>query len=331
MVENNYRLRFLIAICIATGAFFNAPVVEASADKNSTSSACLLKYDSLSLIMCEKNLESEGDILGMVAPITNATASDSAMSSSDSTQQKKEEKKLGVKEVKGVQKEYEYTNRVVKGKTKYYTMTRKHPDVESDRLEVLVNGDKVRAIKLDQSEKWYFVEIFKSHDPELEGKQGWIEAWLVDDEQVPVKPSPTPTRALPTPSAELVASTASAPAPVTGSADGEAMFAKINAHRASIGLPAYEKSPRLCSIAAQRAPEIHNEVFGSGYIHQGFNERGYNASATENMVAMGGLDANFNWWMNSGIHRRAIESPSYKYSCGECVGGGCVQIFSSQP
>ena len=325
MLENNYRLRFLIAICIAAGAFFSAPVVEASADKDS-SSACLLKYDSLSRIMCEKKPGNEGDVLGMVAPITSATSTDSA-STNQSTENKKEEKKLGVKEVKGVKKEYEYTDRVVKGKTKWYTMTREHPDVDSERVEVLVNGDKVRAIKLDQSEQWYFVEIFKSHDPELEGKQGWIETWLIDDEKVPVKPSPTPTSILPSPAAE----TQAPPAPVTGSADGEAMFAKINAHRASIGLPAFQKSDRLCAIAAQRAPEIHNEVFGSGYIHQGFNERGYNANATENMVAMGGLDANFNWWMNSGIHRRAIESPTLQYSCGECVGGGCVQIFSSQP
>lgn len=264
----------------------------------------------------------------MVAPITNATATDSATPQENTTKEKQDEKKLGVKEVKGVKKDYVYTDRVVKGQTKYYTMTREKPDVKSERVEALVNGDKVRAIKLDETKEWYFVEIYKSHDPELEGTEGWIETWLIDDENVPVKPSPTPTSVLPSPSSQQ---SETPPAPVTGSADGEAMFAKINAHRASIGLPAFQKSDRLCAIASQRAPEIHNEVFGSGYIHQGFNERGYNANATENMVAMGSLDANFNWWMNSGIHRRAIESPTLVYSCGECVGGGCVQIFSSQP
>ena len=56
------------------------------------------------------------------------------------------------------------------------------------------------------------------------------------------------------------ASTANKPA----SLNSDVIFDMINAHRASIGLPAYQKDERICQVARERGPELYNEIFVTG-------------------------------------------------------------------
>lgn len=121
------------------------------------------------------------------------------------------------------------------------------------------------------------------------------------------------------------ASTANKPA----SLNSDVIFDMINAHRASIGLPAYQKDERICQVARERGPELYNEIFVTGNIHGGFYARNLPYWATENMIHQPSEQAAFNWWMSSGLHRRAIESSTYTHSCGECWGNSCAQIFTA--
>lgn len=236
------------------------------------------------------------------------------------------ERKKPIREVKGVKKEYVYTGRVAYDEF-YFTKVRIEPEIESEKGIFLKNGDVVRVIKKDPDEEvegWYYVEIFKSDDEERIGEGGWIESWLIDDENTPEKPSPTPTQILNNTSEANKSDDFIILSPMA-----EAMFDRINEHRANIGLNAYQKHPEVCKIAKERIPEIHNEIFGPNYIHQGMDERNIDYWITENAVGMGSLEANFNWWMNSSIHKQAIESEQHIYSCGECLNGSCIQLFTS--
>ncbi len=140
-----------------------------------------------------------------------------------------------------------------------------------------------------------------------------------------IEKAPKPT--LNSASASSMTSTqASAP---SGSLNADVLFNMINTHRASIGLPAYQKDERICQVARDRGPELYNEIFVTGAMHAGFYARNLPYWATENMISQGSEQAAFNWWMNSSIHRRAIESPTYTHSCGACYGNSCAQIFTA--
>ena len=112
------------------------------------------------------------------------------------------------------------------------------------------------------------------------------------------------------------------------SLSSDTLFDMINAHRAELGLPAYQKNDTLCALAKERGPELYDEIFTSGNIHGGLYNRNLPYWITENMKY--GPDENdvFNWWMNSYIHRKAIEG-NFTYSCGECYGNSCAQLFTS--
>lgn len=138
---------------------------------------------------------------------------------------------------------------------------------------------------------------------------------------VPLHPTATPTQ---TPTPQPAASLQSQP----GSLSSDTIFLLINLHRKNLGLAAFEKDEKLCSIAASRGPELYNEIFGSSSVHKGFYDRNIPFWITENMAHYGSEDAIVNWWLGSGIHRRAIESDA-KYSCGACVGNSCAQLFTS--
>jgi len=101
----------------------------------------------------------------------------------------------------------------------------------------------------------------------------------------------------------------------------------INDHRKNMGLPEFQKEDRLCALAKERGPELPGEA-ASGAIHAGFNARNLPYWITENMKYGGSEQDMFNWWLNSAIHRRAIEGDS-QYSCGECYGDACIQLFTS--
>jgi hypothetical protein len=101
----------------------------------------------------------------------------------------------------------------------------------------------------------------------------------------------------------------------------------INDHRKSLGLPEFQKEDKLCALAKERGPELPGEA-ASGAIHAGFDARNLPYWITENMKYGGSEQDVFNWWMESPLHRRAIESDA-QYSCGECYGDACIQLFTS--
>ncbi|MCA9370246.1 MAG: hypothetical protein H6774_02980 [Pseudomonadales bacterium] len=161
-----------------------------------------------------------------------------------------------------------------------------------------------------------------------------------------LRPSPTPSPTLkpsiPTPTPEQqeespspTSSTNPSPlptpplaAPTSGGLDAEVLFAMTNAHRASIGKPAYQKDDKLCALARERAPELQEEIYGAKYIHQGFVERNLPYWITENAISQQTEQAAFNWWMNSSLHRRGLES-SMTYACPACSGKNCLMLFTS--
>ena len=120
----------------------------------------------------------------------------------------------------------------------------------------------------------------------------------------------------------------SPPPPAGVGLNTDLIFDLINDHRTSKGLPAYQKDDRLCSIAQKRAPQLNNEMFGGGYVHQGFNQMDLDHWITENMVHQPSEQSALNWWLNSSLHRRAVESTSHTHSCGICSGNTCIQLFT---
>lgn len=111
--------------------------------------------------------------------------------------------------------------------------------------------------------------------------------------------------------------------------NSDAIFEMINAHRAKIGKAAFIKDSGLCSLAATRSLELHGELFeGKGYLHSGLYNRNLPYWITENAKYGSNETGTVQWWLNSPIHRRAIEG-DYTYSCGACNGTQCSQLFTS--
>ena len=108
----------------------------------------------------------------------------------------------------------------------------------------------------------------------------------------------------------------------------EILFVLINNHRKEIGKPAFEKNNKLCSLAVERGPELSDEIFVNHNVHSGLYNRNLPYWITENMASYASEEQIFNWWMGSTIHKKAIESDN-KYSCGECWGNSCAQLFTS--
>lgn len=143
--------------------------------------------------------------------------------------------------------------------------------------------------------------------------------------------SPTPTTkptATPIPQQEPLLSNTTTSSSPQNSLNSEIIFVLINNHRKDIGKPAFEKDEQLCNLARERGPELNNEIFGNGTVHAGLYSRNLPYWITENMASYPSEEQVFNWWMGSTIHRKAIESDN-KYSCGECNGNSCAQLFTS--
>lgn len=301
-------------------AFAQQPSTVPNGNTPTAKPKCLVKYSTLSALMCDTAATEE---------VTKTLAQVQELSPTPEVKKKTEEKSP-IREMKGIKKEYLYTDRVTKDKTGWYTKMRVKTDEDSKRLEILRPGDKVRILKEDKKD-WYYVQIFKSHDTKLEGKEGWIERWLVDNENVPKEPTPTPTNTKKTQSADESSSSEATVASASTSGEGTVLFDMINNYRSDNGLPKFNVSERLCAIARERAPEIAAEV-ANGTIHSGFKARGLGyPAAVENAVGYGNVQANFNWWINSGLHRASILGPDLMYSCVECASGNCVQLFSPNP
>lgn len=118
-------------------------------------------------------------------------------------------------------------------------------------------------------------------------------------------------------------------APVAGSQlNAEVLFGLVNAHRVSIGLAPFQQDPRVCAVAASRAPELDHEIFGGGGMHAGFYGRNLGFFATENMISQNTEQAALQWWLNSPVHRSAIEG-NYGFACVGCAGKSCAMIFTN--
>lgn len=118
--------------------------------------------------------------------------------------------------------------------------------------------------------------------------------------------------------------------PATGNnIDSNLIFDLINSHRASIGKPAFLKDDALCSLAQVRSVELYGELFGNaGYLHSGLYNRGLPYWITENAKWGSNEAGTVQWWLNSPIHRSAIDG-DHVYSCGACQGSQCSQLFTS--
>lgn len=233
--------------------------------------------------------------------------------------------------VAGVSEEYIYTNRVAIDKKGAFTKMRSEADEGSERVGELRNGDLFTIWKTN-TEGWYYGKIASSEDKDLVGTEGWIEKWLVTGDNVPAPPEPEPEAVQDAGSDTPAVAGGDAPSQEgkpANSINPDDMLAMINNHRQSIGKAAYQKNDQLCAMAKARGSAIDSEIW-SGNIHGGFRAMNPPWWITENQVGMGSLEANFNWWMNSGIHRQAIESDKFIYSCGECWGGSCIQLFSDR-
>ncbi|MBI1862665.1 hypothetical protein HYS00_00940 [Candidatus Microgenomates bacterium] len=134
-------------------------------------------------------------------------------------------------------------------------------------------------------------------------------------------PSPTIVPSAPQPTASSSIQLSS------GGLNADKLFDMSNAHRQSIGLPAFQKDDRSCQLAASRAPEINGEV-ASGTMHSGLRARNLPYWNSENIITMGSEEGAFNWWIHDQIHKEAIEG-NYTYSCVACSGNACAQEFTN--
>lgn len=143
-----------------------------------------------------------------------------------------------------------------------------------------------------------------------------------------ITPSPTKV-ASPTPI--QTASTGPARSASTSVAGGglnaDILFSMSNNYRAGLGLPAFQKDERICSLAAARAPEIASEIAG-GHMHSGKDTHGFPYWFTENIITMRTEAEAFNWWINDQIHRVQIVAQN-THSCVACSGNACTQEFTS--
>ena len=98
--------------------------------------------------------------------------------------------------VQGVLPQYEYTGRVATDATGAYTGMRAEPNAASSAVGRLRNGDSLDVLQADQ-DGWYRVRVQASADQAQVGLAGWIERWLVDNQNPPAAPSPTPTPQVP--------------------------------------------------------------------------------------------------------------------------------------
>ncbi len=88
------------------------------------------------------------------------------------------------KAVQGVLPEYAYTQRVDTDGAGALTSMRAEPDPQSQRVGLLRNNDEIDLLR-DDVENWYQVRIRASADQAQVGQVGWIERWLIDNQEVP--------------------------------------------------------------------------------------------------------------------------------------------------
>jgi hypothetical protein len=130
-----------------------------------------------------------------------------------------------------------------------------------------------------------------------------------------------------TPVAQHAVPSGTPSAPVTGGLDPEVLFSMANSYRASLGLPAFQKDPGVCGIAASREPELNAEM-ATGTLHAGLYNDNHPFWVTENMISMRSHEEAFQWWLNSPVHRGQLQG-NFKYACAACSGNTCALVFTN--
>lgn len=114
----------------------------------------------------------------------------------------------------------------------------------------------------------------------------------------------------------------------TGTLSASVLFELVNNYRKQINLAPLQQDERVCSVAASRMNEMPQEIRGVHALHQGFYAKNLPYWATENMIYQHTEEAALRWWLNSPVHRSAIQG-DYKYACGVCNGEVCDMIFTN--
>jgi hypothetical protein len=91
----------------------------------------------------------------------------------------------------GVLADYSYTSRVVADEIGAYAGLLAEATASSSTQGKLRNGDQVDVLRNDLAD-WYQVRIAASADPSQTGLVGWIERWLIDNQNPPPAPTATP-------------------------------------------------------------------------------------------------------------------------------------------
>lgn len=114
----------------------------------------------------------------------------------------------------------------------------------------------------------------------------------------------------------------------TATLSAQNLFELVNKYREKISLTPFEKDSKVCSVAESRKDEMQQEIFITHALHQGFYAKNLPYFATENLIYQHTEEAALTWWLNSPIHRSAIQG-NYKYACGVCNGEVCDMIFTN--
>lgn len=88
------------------------------------------------------------------------------------------------KTVAGVRRDYRYLSQIGVDEAGAYTSLYMAPDSASNRFAVLRNDDVVEVLRAD-TPGWYEVRISQGANALHVGAVGWIERWLIDDQNVP--------------------------------------------------------------------------------------------------------------------------------------------------
>lgn len=108
--------------------------------------------------------------------------------------------------------------------------------------------------------------------------------------------------------------------------DQQRLWDHIQMWRRSQGLPEYIEDSFLCSIADKRIQEIQ-----TNFSHDKFYEKidcEQSCKLGENINSgYSKAQSALNGWLNSPLHRAALESTEYTHSCVRSMGDKSVQIF----
>lgn len=110
--------------------------------------------------------------------------------------------------------------------------------------------------------------------------------------------------------------------------NADVLLTLVNEYRVKINLKPFVKDPSLCDIVAKRATELYDEIYVNRNMHAGFHAMNLPFWASENIISARTEQEALTWWLNSPIHRSAIQSAN-TYSCGVCKGLECAQFFTN--